>query len=290
MTTIYFPITIKSSKKSIKLGKSISLTRIDNARCKKILGISSVTLSEDGVVTQWCYEANAPWRTWLTYLRQGHKPHHNFLLQQTNFLLTVSNREQAIIVGFAMKLIDGTKSGPFMGFSDMNTSAFSAYFLNWCPYWGGERLSLERAEIKVLKELIEKLEQSHQDKRLGTMIEKFGYAESEGLPSKSLRFLELSVILEMLFLPKKDSELSYRFRLRVAKWFNRHYGEDVKVMFDQAKRIYDLRSTIAHAGTAEVTDQDMNAIRDIARRALRKYVCDSSLFQDQYLDELCLRG
>lgn len=288
MTTLYFPITIKSSRKFIKLGESISLARIDNARYKRIVGINKIVLS-GGTVVEVGYEEKAPWFIWATYLRQNH-PTHDLLLFQTNFLLAVSSREQAIIVGFAMKLISGTKSGPFIGFSDKKTSGFSTHHLNCFPYWGGDLLNLERAEIKLLKVLVGKLEQSHQDKRLGVMIEKFRYAESYGLPSKSLRFLELSVILEMLFLPKKDPELSYRFRLRVAKWFSRHYGEDTRVMFDQAKKIYNIRSTIAHAGTAEVTDQDMNVIRDIARRALRKYICDRSLFQEQYLDELCLIG
>jgi hypothetical protein len=150
---------------------------------------------------------------------------------------------------------------------------------------------LGRAEIKILRTLVEQLERSHGDKRLDMVIEKFCYAESAGVPSTALRFLELSVVLEMLFLPKKaTSEISYRFQLRVAKWFSRHYREDVRVVADHAKRIYTLRSNIAHTGIAEVTNEDMNTIRWIARMALRKSVLKSSLFDDKYLDELCLAG
>lgn len=289
MTTLYFPITITSSRKSIKLSGSAYLMRIDDTRCRKVLGIQEVVLTETGSVSEVSHEDNAPWHTWMMYLRRNN-PTHDLAVFQTNFLLSVSSRRQAILIGFAMKLLDGTRSGPFIGFSDMRTSQFTIQFLNLCPYWGGDFLSLGRAEIKILRTLVEQLERSHGDKRLDTVIEKFCYAESAGVPSTALRFLELSVVLEMLFLPKATSELSYRFQLRVAKWFSRHYHEDVRVVTDHAKRIYALRSKIAHTGTAEVTDEDMNTIRRIARMALRKFVLKSSLFDDKYLDELCLAG
>jgi hypothetical protein len=102
--------------------------------------------------------------------------------------------------------------------------------------------------------------------------------------------MELAVILEMLFLPTADRELSYRFQLRIAKWFNRHYRTDISSVAGTAKRIYKLRSDIAHSGAAKIGADDLADIRNLTRMALRKFVLDASSFTDRYLDELCLLG
>jgi hypothetical protein len=49
--------------------------------------------------------------------------------------------------------------------------------------------------------------------------------------------LELSVILEMLLLPKQEVELSYRFSLRLAKLTQKLFGDDPKGTFEAGKKI-----------------------------------------------------
>lgn len=291
MSTLYFPVTITSARRSIKLSDSAHLIRVDNPRIKNVIGIRHVALTESGHIREIGHNDNAPWYTWVKYLR-GHNPTHNIGVSQTNFVLSVASKREAILVGFAMKLLSGTRSGPYFGFSDMKKSPFTVELLALCPYWGGNFLTLERKEISMLRRLLKALKSFTADEKLDTIIEKYRYAESATVPSVTLRFLELAVILEMLFLPKEASELSYRFQLRIAKWFGRHYREDVRAVATQAKRIYDIRSAIVHKGTpkAKISDEDLGSIRRLARMSLHKFVLERSLFEDNYLEELCLLG
>jgi len=195
-----------------------------------------------------------------------------------------------VFVAFAMKLIAGTQSGPYIGFSDIKSLPFSIEFLNFSPYWGGTFLALGRNEISLLRKLLVAMKAGPSGGRIATIIEKYRYAESASVPSQSLRYMELAVILEMLFLPTADRELSYRFQLRIAKWFKRHYRDDIASVAGKAKRIYKLRSDIAHTGAAKISDEDLADIRHLVRMSLRKFVLDASSFTDKYLDELCLVG
>ncbi|MBI5556324.1 MAG: hypothetical protein HY885_01650 [Deltaproteobacteria bacterium] len=280
----YFPLTIASTKKSIRLADSISRLRVDSARVRKLIGIREVTLSGTGLVSSISYKKNAAWNTWCIYLR-GNLLSHNIRIQQTNFVLATSTQDDAILVSFAIKLMTGTLSGPYIGFSEDQNSI---QFLHFRPYWGGHFLKLEQSEINCLRKLLAALLKFKEKAILTTIIELYRYAESADVSSRSLRFLQLAIILEMLFLPSQQAELSYRFQLRVAKWFNRFYKDDVRVIADKAKSIYDMRSKIAHHGQARISDNDMNCVRDFTRRALRKYVVDPSTFSDSYLNDLCL--
>lgn len=288
MSKLYFPILIESTKKSIKLSDSAHFIRVDNPRVRNLIGIQHVVLSDSGHIREIGYRDDAPWYIWATYLLQGGNSPYN--IRQNNFVLSVATRQEAVLVAFAMKLIAGTLSGPYVGFSDIKNPPFSIQFLNLSPYWGGDILVLGRKEISMLRTLLVALSSPSPGAKLETIIEKYRYAESKTVPSRSLRFLELAVILEMLFLPTADKELSYRFQLRIAKWFKRHHREDILDVAAKAKRIYKLRSDIAHSGTAKISDEDMSTVRDLTRMALRKFVLDRSIFTDTYLDELCLLG
>ena len=289
MSTLYFPLTIESTRKSIKLGESIFLIRLDHPHLRSLIGISNIVVSKSGHIEQIGYLDNSPWPIWASHLRTNH-PTHDIHRQFINFALSVPDRSSARFVAFAMKVLAGTRSGPYVGFSDFRNSPFSIVPLNLCPYWGGGPLVLERKGIATLRMLLRAATSSEHKGKLGTLIEKYCYAESFGPPSPSLRYMELAVVMEMLFLPIQAAELSYRFQLRVAKWFSRHFRDDVGNVAVQAKQIYKLRSKIAHEGVATVSDEDMASIRTLTRKALHKFVLDPSIFTDGYLDELCLSG
>ncbi|MCG8428813.1 MAG: HEPN domain-containing protein [Chromatiales bacterium] len=289
MSTLYFPLIITCNRKTIKITDSISLSRIDIKKNRELIGVEEIIVNESGHVISWSgYSDSSPWYFWALHLRDNIGA--NLHLRQMNFILEVQKREEALLVGIAMKLLCGTKSGPYIGFSDIRLSSFSVHSLIHRPYWGEGYLYLGKKEIKQLKSLVRQLEGLQADKKLNTIIKKFWYSESYSGQATSIRFLEMSVILEMLFLPKAVSELSYRFQLRMAKWFNRHYRKNLKEVADDAKKIYRTRSKIAHSGTAKISRDELNNVRDYVRFAVRKYLTDPSIFKDDYLEELCLMG
>ena len=61
------------------------------------------------------------------------------------------------------------------------------------------------------------------------------------------QFIELSIILEMLLLPHKTTELSYRFSLRLAKFMGNHFGYSVDDEFKKGHQLYKTRSNIEEA-------------------------------------------
>lgn len=286
MLTHYFPLSLTSTKKSIKLTDSIFLLRFDHPRVRRLIGIEDIAVSEIGHTSAISYKTSSVWPTWWIHLR-SENPTHNFRNQLCNFVLATSTREEAILVAFALKLMGGTLSGPFVGFSEGGNSV---QFLRFRPWWGKDFLKLESPEIKLLRKLVADLSAIPITPKLSTIMEIYRYAESADVPTASLRYLQLAIILEMLFLPQKASELGYRFQLRVAKWFHRFYKEDPKTIASIAATIYKIRSTVAHKGVAIVTDEDMNNVRDITRRALRYFVIDPSVFTDTFFDSLCLKG
>lgn len=286
MANHYFPMTIESTKKSIKLADSVYLLRIDSPRVRRLIGIQDVTLSSNGLLSAISYKTNTVWPTWWSHLRSSN-PSHNLRIHLTNFVLATSTQDEAILVAFAMKLVAGSLSGPFVGFSEDGNSVQSLHFR---PWWGKHFLRLEKSEIHLLRKLLAALRVFPDKAKLTTIIELYRYAESADVPSSSQRFLQLAIILEMLFLPKKASELRYRFQLRVAKWFHWFYKDDPKAIAVQAATIYDIRSTIAHEGVARISDENMNSVRDFTRRALRQFVIDPSKFSDLFLNDLCLLG
>lgn len=286
MPTHYFPLTITSTRKSIRLTDSIFLLRFDHPRARNLIGIQDITMSETGHISAISYKVSSVWPRWWIHLR-SENPTHNIRNLFCNFVLATSTYEEATLVAFALKLLDGTLSGPFVGFSDDGNSD---QFLRFRPWWGKGFLKLERSEINLLRKLVAALSAFQKKPKLATIMEIYRYAESADVPTASFRYLQLAIILEMLFLPEQTSELKYRFQLRLAKWFHRFYKENPKTIASIATTIYKIRSTVAHQGVAKVTDEDMNNIRDITRRALRCFVFDPSKFTDTFFESLCLEG
>ena len=111
MSELYFPLTIESTRKLIRLGESISLIRLDSRHLRGLLGIRNIVVSESGHIEQIDYQENSPWPIWASHLRTNH-PTHDIHSQLTNFALSVPDRSTARFVAFAMKVLAGTRSGP----------------------------------------------------------------------------------------------------------------------------------------------------------------------------------
>ena len=80
-------------------------------------------------------------------------------------------------------------------------------------------------------------------------------------------FLLSAIALECLILPEQNEELTYRLSQRVARLL----GKDFDVRLELAKRtkaLYSIRSKIVHNGHYEVTEQECNEIRAIAKNVI----------------------
>ncbi len=280
----YFPLVLRSPFRSIRLSDAASLFRFDVPRIRHLVGLKHLTIGNEGAITSMQHLPNSAWSTWWSYLRSN-DPTHNVRLRWSNFVLAASSREEAVRVAFALKLLAESFSGPYVGFS---ANGNSIQYLVFRPWHGSQPLTLGRSETAQLRALLKAVSKFRDKARLETIIELYRYAESADVLPRSHRFLQLAIILEMLFLPKQKQELRYRFHLRMAKWFSHVFNDDIKTVATQSLRIYDLRSAIAHQGVAKISDAEMTNVKDYTRRALRRYLIDPTAFADAYLDDLCL--
>ncbi|MGE3275201.1 MAG: hypothetical protein AB7O67_08810 [Vicinamibacterales bacterium] len=97
-------------------------------------------------------------------------------------------------------------------------------------------------------------------------------------------FLLFTIALETLFLPgEKSGEMAFRLKLRVAHLLGRTVAARAQVA-EEMNRLYNIRSAIVHAGSYEVTDEDLGLVRAISKRALLKLLRLKSIHRLSHKD------
>ena len=90
-------------------------------------------------------------------------------------------------------------------------------------------------------------------------------------------FLLYAIALETLMLPgEKSGELGYRLKVRVAHLLGRSVASRTQLAKD-ISRLYGIRSAIVHAGSYEVTDEDLGLLRSVVKRVLLRLVRSAAL-------------
>jgi hypothetical protein len=143
-------------------------------------------------------------------------------------------------------------------------------------------------EAKNLSRLFA-LKRNAKNPKLVLMVEMFLYALSVA-PREESRFVELSIILEMLLLPTSSSELSYRFSLRMAKFLEKHWLADPIESFKTGQQIYKTRSRLVHTGRDQGLPEVAPKIEESVRLLLTSYLTNPELFEESELDLLCIAG
>jgi len=142
-------------------------------------------------------------------------------------------------------------------------------------------------EVNSLKNIVFQIHNNHDDNLFQIMSDIYMHAMSDKIRPES-RFIELSIILEMLLLKTKAAEVSYRFSLRLAKFMWKYFDYSVKEVFENSKDIYTTRSNIAHAGEDKKLEINTPIAHEYVRKLLSKYLEDKTLFCNEKLNELCL--
>ncbi len=118
--------------------------------------------------------------------------------------------------------------------------------------------------------LLDKLAESDRSRDIGSTIilsaaEWMGRATIERRREQS--FLLYSIALETLLLPDTQAELSHRLKLRVAHLLGKTVTARKRIAKDMA-RLYQTRSKIVHAGSYEVTDDELWLLAGMVKGAL----------------------
>jgi hypothetical protein len=268
-----------SDFEEIRLADDVCIYRIDDASRARILGINKVVLDENGRLKSYV-SASPDQLAALT----GPELDQYDQLYSSNYVASVPAPIDASHLNFALKLLGPSCSSLFIGHEEPGTK----HFLSPACYYGDNPLEIGKTEVATLSHLFA-LRRSAKDAKLELMAEMFLYAMSVA-PREESRFVELSIVLEMLLLPTSSTELSYRFALRMAKFLAKHWTADPTESFEVGQQIYKTRSRLVHAGRDDNLPQIGLKIEKTVRLLLSKYLSNPELFQDNALDALCIAG
>jgi len=200
---------------------------------------------------------------------------HKMFVMSSQFILEAQETECVSWFQQALKLYKDGKTGAFWG---VNPKTSQIHFLQPIPFFGKRVYSLEESDVPKIKELYKAIK-SHRSKRYDLMKDKFLFALC-GVDIKSEnRFLELATILEMLYSPESRTELSFRFSLM-----------DEKTTYEDMRKIYTIRSSISHSGSHSEAVGFLDKLIDYTRKSLVLFLKDPSIFEDEELDELCVKN
>jgi hypothetical protein len=212
---------------------------------------------------------------------------HRFFVMSSQFILEAEEIECVRWFQQALKLYKDGKTGAFWG---VNSQGHSINFILPIPFYGKEVYSLEESDVPKIKELYKTIK-SNREKRYDLMKEKFLFALSGEHINNENRFLELATILEMLYSPKSDRiELSFRLSLRVCKVLSKYESLDEETTFEDMREIYKIRSGISHSGSHKETAAYLDKLIDYTRKSLVLFLKDPSIFEEEKLDQLCIKN
>jgi len=211
-----------------------------------------------------------------------------FNLLYSNYWINTSEVEKIKRLNFAIKLLKSGCSGFSVGlkigdtFSEPVILLLEAY---WCKL---KTTVLNYSDIDNLKLIYSKIDLNN--KTAIDIIERYNLATSNIAIPLENRFVDLTIILEMLYGPKDNrNELQFRVSLLIAKLFKNKFNGSTKDYFDEMIKIYGTRSDIVHTGgSKKLTKERLINLIDIARESILLYLKDESTFSKENLESLYL--
>ena len=278
-----FPIHFKSDiTEDILIDENrLKLRRITDEEIFEFFEIRVIERTEDGLIK----EMSGGDFNILTDPLSAILIDHKAFLMSSQFILEAKEIKCVNWFQQALKLYKSGKTGVFYG---INSKTRNIHFLHPIPFYGKKVYSLEQGDLPKIKALYETIKKT-KSKRYDLIMEKFLFALS-GLSIRSHhRFLELATILEMLYVPRSGTELSFRFSLRACKALSKYLSMDEEETYNDMRDIYKIRSGISHSGFHRYTAKYLNRLIDYTRKSIVLFLKDPSIFEDKRLDELCIK-
>ncbi|GKS69657.1 hypothetical protein W03_16610 [Nitrosomonas sp. PY1] len=274
-----FPFRLSSNLKEFKINENLLIRNMDDNDRERIFGITNTTFGENGLLTEYNSKQLSSYEDGVLFMNKHH-------LKSSNYILITSESNSAEEFNLALKLLELSSTSLYIGYGDPIPCRI---IMKNCFYdLNLPALTVAQAEVDKVTKLVAQIN-ANKTRKFNLISEIYINAMSDKIRSES-RFLELSIILEILLLPGVSSELSYRFSLRLAKFINKHYSIPTNEVFKEGKKIYAIRSSIVHSGDNK--DKDVvsmtKLLHEYVHKLLWKYLEDEDLFSEESLEKLCL--
>lgn len=283
-----YPMILSSKRRRVQFSESVKLLRIDSPFIRNALGIEDVSVEQKtGFVTHISMgNEEAAHRLMLVHSRLGFDPAR---IGTENYYLCVDDQHDARRYKQAVLMHFRTLSVPTHAFTDLSSKGPWMQTYNDLKIRWKKRLILDEKAIRKLKNSFANL-QSMGAKREQLILNKFTAAESKFISGIPMNIFEHVSLQELILLPESNTELSFRYSLRMAKILEKYYSEDPLESFDMAKEFYKARSKVAHSGTCIQGEEFLCHVSDVSRKLLRCFVKHKEQFTEQGLRTLCLTG
>lgn len=282
----YFPILLKSTRDKISLNDKVQFREIEQIERQNYFNISNVEIDENGRVIGASYHHAKAMNCWYDHAFDFINMSSIDSLKASNFFLIVPDKETAKNVIFAIKLIENTATNITIGHIwDKDNFGIKLLFY---PYNHGKGIfNIDNHEVELMQ-LFSKIEKFNSKKKLSLLRDKFLNSLSM---EKEHRFLELAIILEILFTEQAFKEVSYKFRFRFANLLTKKLNitnSDRKDIFEFGKEKYEIRSKIVHSGHDKRVNNVIEKLEEYTRKVLIYFINEPKVFNSQELDSLCL--
>lgn len=280
-----FPLNIISDIDSLSIDSGATLRRITEKEVEELFGITNRQFYENNTLKSWS-PANKPCFYPFDTIFNHVVANTDFIFA-SNYIL-VSSEENVEKFNQALKLFYPGKSGTLIGFNTVQKSIHFNY-----PNPNYKKLELIKIDSKDQDELIEiysKVKGLTGDEKFELLIELYLNALSGNGLRKETRFIDLCTILEILYLgSENNAELNFRLCLHVAKVFSKFHDMNPSDTFKDLKELYNVRSKIIHVGKSDaLSDETLKKMIEYARRSLRSFINNPSIFKPENLTKLTL--
>jgi hypothetical protein len=215
------------------------------------------------------------------------------ILISIRYVIEGDDRTEFEALQKSLKLYKSGKTGILFAVTSGGVNKQEFLIFNPNPFYGKELYSLGKKDLRPIRNYYDYFLKSHNTK-LGLLFEKFLYALSGEKIENSTRIIELVSLLEMLYLPKSDSEKRFRISVSVSRMLYRVLREDKYSLYKKMRNLYDIRSSLVHTGNFKKVgkyDKTQLAIDDLetlVRESMKLFVKNKELFSEIGLEKLFL--
>jgi len=275
----YLPLKIESDIEQIVFTPNITLRRLPEEEALNLFNLKSRSFHSDGRVHGYGYRTPRSVDPIPEQLKYSQIYSSNYVFVDNEGRNLHSQSLDSLV-----RLSSLGCSGLMIGYQKGSS------IICWpSPYWTGLPFTkINQSEEGRLKQVFLRL--SNLSPKAQMMLERYKFALSfDSIPDQN-RFIDLTTIMEMIYIPEKSgTELSFRLSLRLAKVMNQKFGLNSKEAYKEAKKLYGIRSSLVHTGVSKALNHEMLfKLLDFTHKSLALFIDEPSLFEEESLNELCL--
>ena len=276
--TFVYPLSLAEPADGVVLSPNLQLRKMEEGDRIHLFGIKDVKWTEEGRLAGMAPAGG----------RNDFAPFFDpnvYALWASNHLLVANDDEAADDFNLVIKLLGCTRTCLSVGYG--GDGRYGARRIIRPTYFGEGLLRIDAHVVEQIRMYLPLIRSRSGDSKFGLMREIWLNAQAGEL-RRETQFVEVTTLLEMLFLPKENSELSFRFSLRMAKMAASLGVGETRDVFNKAKTLYSIRSNLVHSGRDKRIEEYSELIFNYARLFMGAYIKHPELFDATELDKLCV--